>query len=84
MLNRWTAAFAWAVVMVIVWTIWVPRVISSTVLVWINALGVAGLAFAYALWTGTRQTSSVTRLLHDIEAEPQAAASSTVDGPSRR
>jgi hypothetical protein len=82
MLNRWTSVFAWAVVMVIVWTIFVPRVISSTVFVWINALGVGGLAFAYALWTGTRQTPSVTRLLHDIEAQPRAAGSSAVDGPS--
>jgi hypothetical protein len=79
MLNRWTGALAWAVVMVIVWTIFVPRVLSSTVFVWINAMGVTGLAFAYALWAGTRQTASVTRLLHDIEAQPRAAGSSPVD-----
>jgi hypothetical protein len=70
-------------VMLIVWTVFVPRVLSSTGFVWISALGMTGLAFGYALWAGTRQTRSVTRLLHDIEAEPQAADSAAVDATSR-
>lgn len=68
-LNRWTAALGWAVVMLIVWALFVPHGVSVTTFVLIGMTGLLLSVFGSGLLKDSQPPRSVTNILVDLEAE---------------
>jgi hypothetical protein len=69
LLNRWTAALGWAVLMLIVWTLWVPRPVSVTTFILLGLTGFVVLVAGTALWANSRPSPSMGQILGDAESD---------------
>ncbi len=67
-LNRWSAALGWLVLMVIVWTVFVPTQISVTTFVTVALLGLITSFFGVALVQDSQPPRSIGQILSEIEA----------------
>ena len=72
--NRWSAVFAWAVVMLIVWALFVPKGLSVGTFTLMTGGGVLALLVGSALWRAQRPEPSIrqVRAAHDARSEAQA------------
>jgi hypothetical protein len=81
LLNRWTAALGWVVLMLIVWTLWVPRPVSVTTFTLLGLTGLLVLIAGTALRSSSRPAPSMGRILGDSESD-RSTATATVRGES--
>lgn len=76
-INRWTISVSWTVVMLIVWSLFVPRAVSVTTFFLLLATGLI-VSVGGAMFLADRQPpQSVSAIIGELEAPP-------TDRPSRR
>lgn len=75
--NRWSAVFAWAVVMLIVWALFVPKGLSVGTFTLMSGGGVLMLLAGSALWRAQRPQPSIRqmRAAHDAVPKPPPSCS---------
>jgi membrane associated rhomboid family serine protease len=76
--NRWTVLLNWTVVMLIVWSLFVPRTVSVTTFVLLGATGLIVSVFGAMFLKDSQPPRSVNAILGELEAQPKT------DSPSRR
>jgi nicotinamide riboside transporter PnuC len=69
--NRWSVVVAWAVVMLIVWALFVPKGVSVGTFTLMTAGGVLMLVAGSALWRAQRPEPSIrqVRAANDARSE---------------
>ena len=72
--NRWTALLAWAALMGIVWSIFVPRGLSVGTFTLLTLTGPLALLTGTALWGAHRPVPSVGQTRVGAEAAEAAAS----------
>jgi hypothetical protein len=72
-INRWTIAGAWAVLMGIVWALFVPRGVSITTFTLLGLTGAVFVVVASALWSAHEPTPSLGQTCVTLEADEGAA-----------
>ena len=82
-LNRWTALCAWAVLMAIVWPMFVPNGMSIGTFILLTLTGPLVLIAAAAVWGAHRPTPSVGQTRVEAEAAGLAALRSSAVGRQR-
>ncbi len=60
--NRWSAVFVWAVLMLIVWALFVPRGLSGGTFILLTGGGVLVLLGGSALWQAQRPAPSIRQM----------------------
>ncbi len=70
--NKWSAVFAWAVVMLIVWALFVPKGLSVGTFTLMTGGGVLVLLAGSALWRAQRPEPSIRQLRAADEARSEA------------
>jgi hypothetical protein len=72
-INRWTMLGAWAVLMGIVWALFVPRGVSVATFTLLGLTGAVVVVVASALWSAHQPTPSLRQARVTLEAEEAAA-----------
>jgi peptidoglycan/LPS O-acetylase OafA/YrhL len=72
-INRWTTLCAWAVLMGIVWALFVPRGVSITSFTLLGLTGAVFMVAASALWSAHQPTPSLRQTRVALEAAEAAA-----------
>ncbi len=72
-INRWTMVGAWAVLMGVVWALFVPHGVSVINFVLLSLTGVVFVVAASALWSAHEPTPSLGQTRVTLEADEAAA-----------
>jgi Co/Zn/Cd efflux system component len=70
--NRWTVALSWAVLMLIVWALFVPKGVSATTFVMLSLTGLVVAVVGPMLLANHEPPRSMSAILGDLEAESTA------------
>lgn len=66
--NAWSAVFAWAALMLIVWALFVPKGLSTGTFTLLTGGGVLALLAGSALWRSQRPAPSIRQTRAAAEA----------------
>ena len=72
--NKWSAVFAWAVVMLIVWALFVPKGLSVGTFTLMTGGGLLALLAGSALWRAQRPEPSIRQMRAANDARSEAKA----------
>ncbi len=72
--NKWSAVFAWAVVILIVWALFVPTGLSVSTFTLMTGGGLLVLLAGSALWRAQRPEPSIRQMLAADDARLEAKA----------
>jgi hypothetical protein len=75
LLNHWTTSLGWTVLMLIVWTLFVPRPVSVATFFLLGSTGFLVLIAGSALWTRSRPSPSMAQILGEVDS-----TASTLEG----
>ena len=70
--NGWSAVFAWAVMMLIVWALFVPKGLSVGTFTLMTGGGVLALVAGSALWRAQRPEPSIRQMRAADDARSEA------------
>jgi len=70
--NRWTALSGWTVLMVIVWTLFVPRGLSVSTFTLLSVTTLLALVSGSALWRAQQPSPSIRQIRATLDADKSA------------
>ena len=70
--NRWTALFGWTALMVIVWTLFVPRGLSASTFTLLSVTTLLALVSGWALWRAQQPSPSVRQIRATLDSDESA------------
>jgi hypothetical protein len=79
LMSRWTTALGWGVLMLIVWTLFVPGRLSVTTFVLLGLTGFLVSIAGTALWISGRPSPSIGQMLGDTESDRSMATAPAED-----
>ena len=69
-MNRWTVSLGWAVGMLIVWSLFVPRTVSVTTFSLLVATGLIVSFFGAMFLEGRQPPQSLGAIIGELEVQP--------------
>jgi hypothetical protein len=76
-MSRWKISLGWAVLMMIVWTVFVPTSISVLAFVLLGLTGLVVSSFGSTFLADSESPRSIDAILNQLEAEPKTGALKT-------
>ena len=80
LVNRWTAMFGWATLMLIVWALFVPRGLSVGSFMLLCAAGPILMVAGTMFWNAQRPSPSIRQLRATLETDDRARTDARTSG----